>query len=292
MTEDKITVKSHRGIPVEILTGPSVRRGCWEQVIVPRLAAARATAIVLQEYARNPSRHEYVLPTPGNVEDPPQALLDLCKSRMRTLLKNSELSYGKELWQYYVDKNGGDADKMMRKHLDEALKNPDAINFEGIIRLLEIGHYMHKFHSKEHKKTYNIFVFYRDGREVEEDDLNFCFEIRTLIKDWLEDRSCQKISIPGQFPRYFIESGVEFFPYGKFPGVQYITRTINRLRARKFGKYQLTVEPVPDPLKHRDKAPPKPVTLWSINPREYRALKKYYAGKIKIPRSQAAGRAD
>ena len=292
MTEDKITTTVHRGIPVEILTGPSARRGCWEQVIVPRLSRARAVAIVLQEYARHPSRHEHVLPTSGDLEDGPKILHDLCKARMRTLLKNSERSYGRELWRNYVQVNGGDAEKMMREHLERSMKTPDAIEFDGLIRLLEIGNYIDKFHSQDYKKTYHTFIFYRDGRAIGDAEYAFCSDLNFLIKTWVNDWSCQKISIPGQFPRYFIEPGAELFPYKDKTTAKYIKRTINRLRARKFGKYQLTVPRVPEPLKHRGLPPPPPITLWSINPREYRELKKYYAGKLKTPRTAAAGRAD
>ena len=279
--KDLIKHTSYRGIPVEILTGATAMRGCWEQVIAPELAAARASAIVLRESADQPGQYEYAMPTPGDQNDGGHVLHDLCKKHLDTLLKNSEQSHGKEMWGNYVRNNGNDAAKMMLGILEQNMKTPRPIDFDGLLRLLEFDFYNGKFYKSNGTARHHSFVFFQNGRKlVEKENYRQCFRINFLIERWVNDWACQKISIPGQIPRYFIDFAEELFPNKNSRSRDYIERTINRLRERKFGKYKLVVDSVVEPSKYRHRPPP-PITLWSIDPREFRELKKYYEGKAR-----------
>ena len=270
--EDLITQGAYRGVPFEILTGAPARLGCWEQVIAPRLAQARAATLILRESAR---QHENFLSTLGVLEDGNQALYDLSQRKIELLVKNYRLVHGKELWKSAIIHHDNDGVKLTLYHLNFALEEAMPYMIDRFFRLMGAGRYQNNYYSRETQEDFTSYIFYRDGREITEQNYDFCSQTYWQIQSWLREHQCHKVTLPGQFPHYFIERYHHLFPDKKSAAHQYTAGVIDRLLTRRAGKEPLRV-PGQEPPTGPGSRPGNPITLWSGDRAELARLKKYY----------------
>ena len=162
-------------------------RGCWEQVIAPRLAQARAATIVLRESAY---QHENFLTTLGVLEDGNQALYDLSQKKIELLVKNYRRAHGKELWESAIVHHDNDGVKLTLYHLKFALKEALPYNIDRFLCLLGAGRFKDNYYSQETKESFTSLIFYCDGREITEQNYDFAMKRASKL-----NRGCRRISV-------------------------------------------------------------------------------------------------